>query len=288
MDLFAPFITGTAQVGYNYLVVEAYTVYGPLARLGLSSPLGIPQLKANVGWQFEDFDFRDFSTLFAPGMADALGLGHHELLGEYQQAVSLDLRDNPIEPRLGLYAKIQVNEGTPYALGNLSFLQVEPELRGYLPIGSDVVLAARGRMGAFFGDVPVSERYFGGGANDQRGFSERTLSPSLFGELNGTWTSVPYGGGGLFESSFEARVKLGTIKGFAVGGVAFLDAGDVENTFGEIDFGHLHWATGPGLRVFTPIGAVRLDVGFRLDRVGHYEPEPDSDYAFHLSIGEAY
>jgi translocation and assembly module TamA len=254
----------------------------------LSSPLGIPQLKANIGWQFEDFDFRDYSTLMPPALVDALGLGHHELLGEYQQAISLDLRDNPIEPRLGLYAKVQVNEGTPYALGNLSFVQLEPELRGYLPIGSKIVLAARGRMGAFYGDIPVSERYFGGGANDQRGFSERMLSPSLFGELNGNWTSVPYGGGGLFESSFEVRAKLGTIKGFAVGGVAFLDGGDVEETFGDIDFTHLHWAAGPGLRVFTPIGAVRLDVGFRLDRVGHYEPEPDSDYAFHLSIGEAY
>ena len=35
IDLFAPFITGEVEGGYNYLVVEAYTSYGPRARLGL-------------------------------------------------------------------------------------------------------------------------------------------------------------------------------------------------------------------------------------------------------------
>ena len=56
----------------------------------------------------------------------------------------------------------------------------------------------------------------------------------------------------------------------------------------DIDFGNLHWAAGPGVRVFTPLGAVRADVGFRLNRTGPMEPEPDSKLAFHISIGEAY
>jgi outer membrane translocation and assembly module TamA len=288
IDLFAPRITGTVQAGYNYLVVEAYTMYGPLARLGLTSPLGIPQLTGSVGWQLEDFAFRELSSLFTPEMIRELGLDQNERLGEYQQTVTLDLRDNPLEPHFGVWAKLQVNEGTRFALGNQTFLQVEPEVRGYLPVTRDVVLAVRGRVGAILGDIPVSERYYGGGANEQRGFAERMLAPSLFGELNGDWTSVPFGGGGLFETNLEVRAKLGTIKGFGVGGVLFVDAGDVEETFGDINFEYLHWAIGPGLRVFTPIGAFRVDVGVRLNRVGHFEPEPDSRYAFHISIGEAY
>jgi outer membrane translocation and assembly module TamA len=36
------------------------------------------------------------------------------------------------------------------------------------------------------------------------------------------------------------------------------------------------------------IGAVRFDFGYRLNRTGPMEPEPNSHYAFHLSIGEAF
>ena len=42
------------------------------------------------------------------------------------------------------------------------------------------------------------------------------------------------------------------------------------------------------LEPFTVIGAVRFDFGYRLNRTGPMEPEPNSHYAFHLSIGEAF
>jgi outer membrane translocation and assembly module TamA len=51
---------------------------------------------------------------------------------------------------------------------------------------------------------------------------------------------------------------------------------------------NLHWAAGLGLRLFTIVGAVRADVGYRLNRTGYGEPDPGSHFAFHLSIGEAY
>jgi outer membrane translocation and assembly module TamA len=51
---------------------------------------------------------------------------------------------------------------------------------------------------------------------------------------------------------------------------------------------HLHWAAGLGLRLLTIVGAVRADLGFRLNRTGAQEPEPGGQYAFHLSLGEAY
>ena len=43
-----------------------------------------------------------------------------------------------------------------------------------------------------------------------------------------------------------------------------------------------------GLRLFTIVGAVRADVGYRLNRTGPMDPDPGSHFAFHLSIGEAY
>jgi outer membrane protein assembly factor BamA len=287
IDLFLTNMTGSVEGGYNYLVVEAYTSYGPRARLGLTYPLGTPRVQAAIGWQIEQLDFRDISPVLDPGTIMRLGLDQTERIGAYTQALSVDLRDNPIEPTLGAYAQVQVNEGTRYAGSAKPFLQVSPELRAYAPLGP-TVLAARLRYGGVFGDVPVSERYYGGGSSSQRGFGERRLSPELFGDVNGEFTIVPIGGASIMDTGVEERVPLGVIHNMKIGGVAFLDGGDVTDTPSEMDPWHLHWAVGLGLRVFTVVGPVRFDVGYRLNRTGEGNPEPGSHWAFHLSLGEAY
>ena len=53
------------------------------------------------------------------------------------------MRDNPLEPHLGVYSEVKVSEGGPFAAGNLTYTEVVPELRGYLPVPSTgIVLAA--------------------------------------------------------------------------------------------------------------------------------------------------
>jgi outer membrane protein assembly factor BamA len=216
-----------------------------------------------------------------------LGIDHHELVGAFQQALIADLRDHPIEPRFGLYGEVRVSEGGPFAGGGYTYQQVVPELRGYAALGP-VVLAARARYGAIFGEVPPSERFYAGGASSHRGFGERELSPSVTGPVNGSTVTVPYGGAGMIESSFEARFPIMTIRSMPLGGLVFVDAGDVTQTPGELSLGRLIYAVGPGLRLSTPVGPVRVDVGYRLNRTGPMDPEPLSRYAFHLSLGEAF
>ena len=51
----------------------------------------------------------------------------------------------------------------------------------------------------------------------------------------------------------------------------------------------MHTAAGFGLRYPTPVGALRFDIGRRLNRVaGDSEPRSGDRYAFHLSVGEAF
>lgn len=289
MDLFRPYIIGEVEGGYNYLAVEAYTSYGPRARLGLESPLFTKKLYGRIGWEIEQLAFRRISPLIDDTLQMQLGLDQTQRIGMYTQALVLDLRDNPIEPTFGAYAEIHVDEGTPAAGGALSFVRVTPEVRGFLSTESlPVILATRARAGRITGDVPITERYFSGGSTTQRGFSERRLAPSLTGDVMGTTRTVPYGGAELVETNVELRTRLGKIKGMGVGGVAFLDGGDVVDEGQSVNLGHLHWAAGAGLRLFTLIGAVRADFGYRLNRTGPTEPDPNSHYAFHLSIGEAY
>ncbi len=287
MDLFRPFLTGTAEVGLQYVTVEAYTSEGPYVQLGLKSPIYGRYLQASVAWHLEELWFRLISPAVSPSFASDLGLLGAQRLGYFEQTLVADLRDNQIEPRFGAYAELRVHEGTAAAGGASSYIRAVPEVRGYVPVGP-VVLATRARLGAIFGVIPVTERFFGGGANSMRGFGERQMSPYVDTVILGQLVHVPYGGGALLELSEEARFPIGTLLGLKLGGVTFLDGGDDTERLSDIDPSNLHWAAGAGLRVHTLIGAVRLDLAWRLNRYGVADPDPGSRFAFHLSIGEAF
>lgn len=324
-DLFWTYTKASIDAGYNYLTWEAYTSFGPLARLGFETPAWTPRVKLRVGWRFERNQFRGITSLIVPpsnidpesvaaqdaaagrsarGLAQHLGLDSPERIGGYEQAVIVDLRDKPIEPRLGAYGELRTTEGTPLAGGAFNYFEAIGDVRGFAPLGFDgAVLAARARYGGIWGDIPVTERLFSGGAVSQRGFGERQLAPfvrgrpfvtttdaqgNTFSKLGDTVVSIPYGGGGLFETSVEARVPITTFRTMPVGIVAFLDGGDVTETPGDLDFGNLNWAVGGGLRLITAVGPVRFDVGYRLNRTGLNDPDPGQRFAYHLTIGEAF
>ena len=289
-DLFWTYAKGVVEGGFNYLTVEAYTSYGPLVRLGFETRLWTERVVLRVGWGLEAVGFRQFNPAITPPIQQMLGIDHSERIGSYQQALVVDLRNHPIQPTLGAYAEVHTAEGTRYAGGAYQFFSVVPDLRGYVPLPFGAVLAAHLKFGGIYGDVPATERFFSGGTNSQRGFAERKLSPfaTAMDDMGKVTSRVPYGGAGLIDTSVEARVPLTTVKAMPLNVAAFLDGGDVTETVGELDPGNLHWAVGAGLRLITSVGPVRLDVGYRLNRTGGANPEPDSHFAYHLTIGEAF
>ena len=286
-DLFFTYAVGAVEVGYDYLAYEAYTLYGPRALLAYEVQLGTRHLKLRTGYLIHRYDFAKPSPLVDAALQMQIGIDHAETVGAFQESLIADFRDHPLEPRLGVYAELKVTEGIPLGTGGYTYQQVVPELRGYVPVGP-VVLAARARYGAFFGSVPPSERFFAGGSMSQRGFSEREMSPSVTGAVRGTTITVPYGGAGLIDSSVEARFPIATVWKMPLGGVVFLDAGDVTERVADLSLARLNYALGLGLRLLTLIGPVRLDFGYRLDRTTDTDPEPGSKFAFHLSLGEAF
>jgi translocation and assembly module TamA len=258
-DLFLTYAKGVVEAGYNYLTVEAFTSYGPEARVGYEARLGTPRLVGRVGWGFERADFRnefralikkatDMDEVDAVHSATAdlrhyLNLDRMEQIGAFQQSLIVDLRDHPIEPTLGGYAELRVTEGTRFAGGNYEFLRFEPDVRGYLPLPliKGAVLAGHLRYGAIYANaanVPPTERLFSGGSNSQRGFGERRLSPSTPPDLVPDHSqTIPYGGTRLIDTSLEARIPVTTIRKMPLGFALFLDGGDVvdPNAAGMID-----------------------------------------------------
>ncbi|HEY3353954.1 MAG TPA: BamA/TamA family outer membrane protein, partial [Polyangia bacterium] len=232
-------------------------------------------------------------------------------VGWWQQDVALDLRDSAVDPRKGAYALAGAEEGGDYAGGAFTYQKLRGEVRGYVPLGGRLVLAARAQFGhiASQGDLgsPITRRFYLGGPSSHRGFSFGRLSlqvPSGFpGRL-----PLPVGGDEMFLAQVEVRARLFQVRGSWFAVAAFFDTGDVAapscGSGGcpllppaaprHVDFARLHHAVGGGLRFKTVIGTLRADVGVRLNRLAASEPDglpnPDPGHriVFHLSVAEAF
>jgi translocation and assembly module TamA len=196
------------------------------------------------------------------------------LLSYLEQIFTWDTRDNPLEPRRGHLLALSLQEAGGPLGGGFTYLRVLPEARGYLTLGEDtpLTLAVRVRVGTLLTpsgrpeSSPVVSRFMSGGSLWMRGFSMRRLSPLLLVSAHGSAdpaerVASPIGGNGLIEGSFEARHHFTRTLGL----VAFADFGAVTPEELPVrEAGRLLWAVGLGLRLSTPIGPIRLDLGVRL------------------------
>jgi outer membrane protein assembly factor BamA len=297
IDLWRPRLRGELEAGLDYQTIEAYTWIGPHIRVGLGSPIGASWLQARVGWLLEEMTFtKYFGELDGEARRaarEALGVDRTRWLGAYQASLIADLRDDPIEPHRGIYFAMNAALGAP-PVGDLHYVQVMPELRGYLPLAGFVV-AMRGRIGGIYelrdGDIPAIERYYSGGTAGQRGFSERFLAPRVApGGCMDKGSTTVIGGAGLVETGVELRRQIATLGGTPVGANLFLDGADVKCQPEELDPVDLQWATGVG--IWTKLGPLKAhtDVGYRLNRRGELSGGPAAfgNFAWHLGIGETF
>ena len=161
---------------------------------------------------------------------------------------------------------------------DLGFVKGRVQYTRYVALspGSSVVLAGRVAAGSIVGDereaIPADERFYAGGGGSVRGYPYETLSP-----LEGT---DPTGGKSLFELSIEVRIQISE----AVGLVPFVDAGNAFADSTPDPLGELFWAAGVGLRYTTPIGPIRLDIAFPLDR----RDGIDDSFQIYLSLGQSF
>jgi len=161
----------------------------------------------------------------------------------------------------------------------VNFVTGQLGLAGYHTIdeADRTTLAARTRIGSVVGEstesLPANKRFYAGGGSSIRGYRFQSVGP--LGPDN-----TPLGGRSLFELSAELRYKFSD----TLGGVFFIDGGNVYDD--EVpDFStQLQWAAGIGVRYFTGFGPLRLDFGFPLNpREGIDDP-----LQFYISIGQAF
>jgi translocation and assembly module TamA len=295
-DLFMPLLRGEALVAYTLEKYEAYDSLGGRFRTGLSRAWLGERLRVGAGWQLELLELRDVAPVISAPVREEIGLDGFYQLGLFEQFVAFDTRDNPLDARRGIYAELRMRQGGRAAGGDFFFVTITPELRGYLSPTDQLTLAARVRYGQILAGpgLPVTERYYSGGASNHRGFPQRRLSPAAVDE-QGELTPVAIGGEAMLETSVEARLDLFHFREQWVGIATFLDGGRVTTrpaVLDPFDPTELYWAAGAGLRYDTPVGPLRVDAGYRLNRHGNDYLVSDRTVwdriALHLSIGEAF
>src|SRR5262249_9152046 len=147
----------------------------------------------------------------------------------------------------------------------------------YLPLPGRRVLAGRFRIGTGDGfgqsrDLPIFRRFYAGGINSTRGYDRHRVGPL-------SASDDPVGGRSLLQASLELRMPIHG----PVGGVVFLDVGEVRRQSASYTIGDLKLGTGIGVRYQTIVGPLRVDFGIPLD-----PPRDDPHWQVHFSIGQAF
>jgi outer membrane protein insertion porin family/translocation and assembly module TamA len=233
------------------------------------------ELKAVTGLELSLNDFRNVAaeTLAATGSEVT---EDNVLLVQFAE-VRWNTSGNLLNPSRGMLLRWRVEHANASFLSDVSFAKVEMEARHYQRLWWQVILATRLRIGGIqpYGvsnDAPFNIRFFAGGPGSVRGFPLNRLGPL---DANGE----PIGGNSWLEGSVELRFPL--VGDF--GGVVFVDFGNVFRDAWAYRLADLRYAIGPGVRYQTPIGPLRLDVGFIMDR------HPGEDFGrFEFSIGQAF
>ncbi|HET6143834.1 MAG TPA: POTRA domain-containing protein [Candidatus Acidoferrales bacterium] len=189
-----------------------------------------------------------------------------------------DTRDKPLDAHHGIYQTATL-EISPTKLGSsVNFLRFFGQTSFYKPLTPWLTWANNFRLGLAKplagGTIPLSERFFSGGADSIRGFPingagpQRPVSVCSNPSDASTCTliSVPVGGNMLAVVNSEARFPIPLKSG--LGGVVFYDGGNVYNRINLREFAdNFTHTVGFGFRYETPVGPVRFDIGRRLTSV---------------------
>ena len=137
------------------------------------------------------------------------------------------------------------------------------------------VLAVRGIVasvqGATVFELPPDQRLYAGGSNTIRGYKYEQVAP-LFPD------NRPIGGTALDAIQVEFRQRIVG----KIGAALFADAGQVSEASGPFE-GPLRVGVGAGVRYYTSIGPIRLDVAVPVNRI----PGDDS-FELYIGLGEAF
>lgn len=176
--------------------------------------------------------------------------------------------DNQISPRRGVHARLKFQGAQEGLISDTSLLQAVGDVTGLLPLPRRLSLMLRLQAGSTwqkddFDELPASLRFFAGGDQSVRGYKYQSLGPkNEEGDV--------IGGSHVLVANIELEKRLTENWGAAV----FYDIGNAFDSFSDYELKH---GAGVGVRRYTRIGPLRLDLARQLG--------DGNSYRLHLSVG---
>jgi len=178
-------------------------------------------------------------------------------------SVVFDSRDNPLLSHNGQRVTFSPFISGGFLGGDTQVYGLDLEGSQYFHLPKDLILLINGEIATVsqWGsgtDVPIFERLFLGGSNNLRGFPYREVGPQ---DENGE----PLGGKTMARTTVEITFPI--IE--KARGAIFYDTGFVNTSQWSFGFNHIASDIGVGLRLDLPIGPLRLDYGYPIQRDGY-------------------
>jgi outer membrane protein insertion porin family len=223
-------------------------------------------------YRLESVDISDVAEDASDDLKRELG---NKLNSVIEFALSRDTRDNFFEPTQGSRSVIDFSFAG--LGGDTQFYRVVAEHGHFLPLPIfNWIFAVRGLIGYSHGwggqEVPIFERFFLGGGSTLRGQGTREVGPK---DENGAVI------GGTSEILFSAELLIPVFPRFRL--VFFFDAGNAYGFGDDFDPTDLRLGAGAGFRFFSPLGPLRLEVGYNLDRQAG-----EDAYQIHFAVGSPF
>src|SRR5438094_1297967 len=215
---------------------------------------------ASVGYMLQDVDIFNVD----PNASDfILSQQGSSVESKVFSSVVFDSRDNPLLSRRGQRVTLSPYIAGGFLGGDVQIYGWDLEGSQYFHLPWDTILLINGEVATVKqwgsgGDVPIFERLFLGGSNNLRGFPFRDDGPQ---DENGE----PLGGNSMARATIEFTFPI--IE--KARGAIFYDTGFVNSDSWSFGFNHIASDIGIGLRLDLPIGPLRLDYGYPIQRDGY-------------------
>jgi len=196
---------------------------------------------------------------------------------------STDLNSPLADPRHGIRGSVGVTPTVALGHPNATFIIIQVKIAGYFDLNHLIdiepgrtVLAARAFAGVAEGagefSLPPDQRFYAGGSGTIRGYQYQSVGPKFVPD------GLPTGGTAISAGSLELRQRFGNSWGAAM----FVDAGQVSASLKAVP-DEFRVGVGVGLRYFTPIGPIRVDVAVPTQR-----SSGNDAFEIYIGLGQAF
>src|SRR5438876_6874633 len=215
---------------------------------------------ATLGYQLQDVDIFNVAVSASDFIKSQEGSFTESKIFS---GVVFDSRDNPLLSRHGQRFSFSPYVAGGFLGGNTQIYGLDFEGSQYFHLPWDTILVINGEAATVSqwgngNNVPIFERLYLGGSNNLRGFPFREVGPQ---DENGE----PLGGKTMWRTTIEWTFPI--IE--KARGAIFYDTGFVNTSSWAFGFNHIASDIGVGIRLDLPIGPLRLDYGYPIQRDGY-------------------